>query len=155
MSADLDDWTVGAPRLVAQRCGACAARWLFRRNFCPQCGCQPPQPLVLTGVGIVHAATVVHRAPDDEFRAIAPYALVLVELDEAVRVMGHAPLGAAIGARVEVTFVEIAGRLLPYFCPIPTATGRSDLSDLSGQGDRGDPGDPGDPGGAWTSPSSK
>jgi uncharacterized OB-fold protein len=155
MSADLDDWTVGAPRLVAQRCEACAARWLFRRDFCPQCGCQPPQPLALTGVGIVHAATVVHRAPDDEFRAIAPYALVLVELDEAVRVMGHAPLGAAIGARVEVTFVEIAGRLLPYFCPIPTATGRSDLSDLSDLSGQGDRGDRGDPGGAWTSPSSK
>jgi uncharacterized OB-fold protein len=149
MSADLDDWTVGAPRLVAQRCEACAARWLFRRDFCPHCGCQSPQALALTGVGTVHAATVVHRAPDDEFRAIAPYALVLVELDEAVRVMGHAPLGAAIGARVEVTFVEIAGRLLPYFCPIPTATGRSDLS---GQGDQGDQVDPG---GAWTSPSSK
>jgi hypothetical protein len=33
--------------------------------------------------------------------------------------------------------------LLPYFCPIPTVTGRSD------RGDRGDQG------GAWTSPSSK
>lgn len=123
---DLEDWTTGVPRLVAQRCGACAAHWLFRREFCPQCGTKPPQALALAGLGTVHAATTVYRAPDDQFRSIAPYTLVLVELDEGVRVMGHGQPGAAIGARVAVTFTEIAGRLMPYFCPIPSVTGRSE-----------------------------
>jgi uncharacterized OB-fold protein len=69
----------------------------------------------LEGAGTVHASTIVHRAPDDQFRAIAPYALVLVELDEGVRVMGHAPTGIVIGSRVGISFKEIAGRLLPFF----------------------------------------
>ena len=129
--ADLEDWTVGVPRMCAQHCGVCAARWLFRREFCPHCGATPPQALALTGLGTVHAATMVYRAPDDHFRSVAPYALVLVELDEGVRVMGHAQRGANIGARVEVTFVEIAGRLLPYFCPIPSPTGLSDARPAS------------------------
>jgi len=123
---DLEDWTAGVPRMRAQHCGLCAARWLFRREFCPHCGAQPPQALALTGLGTVHAATMVYRAPDDQFRLIAPYALVLVELDEGVRVMGHAQGGVTIGARVEVTFVKLAGRLLLYFCPIPSATALSD-----------------------------
>jgi hypothetical protein len=112
--------------MVAQRGGVCAARWLFRREFCPQCGAKPPQALALAGLGTVHAVTTVYRAPDDQFRSISPYTLVLVELDEGVRVMGHGQPGAAIGARVAVTFIEIAGRLMPCFCPIPSATGLSD-----------------------------
>ena len=112
---DLEDWTVGIPRMVGQRCQTCSACWLFRRGFCPQCGLASPQAISLAGAGTVHASTIVHRAPDDQFRAIAPYALVLVELDEGVRVMGHAPTGIAIGARVGVSFREIAGRLLPFF----------------------------------------
>ena len=129
--ADLEDWTAGVPRMRAQHCGVCAARWLFHREFCPRCGAQPPQALALTGLGTVHAATMVHRAPDEQFRSIAPYALVLVELDEGVRVMGHAQRGATIGARVEVSFVEIAGRLLPYFCLFPSATSLSDARPAS------------------------
>jgi uncharacterized OB-fold protein len=112
---DVPDWTLGTPGIALQRCPRCRQAWYFRRDFCPGCGASPPDTVAAGGGGVVHAATVVHRAPDDAFRAVAPYCIVLVELDEGVRVMGHATMGLAIGDRVRVAFREIAGRLLPWF----------------------------------------
>ena len=63
----------------------------------------------------MQASTLVHRAPDDAFRAEVPYALVLVELDEGVRVMAHGNPDLVIGDAVQVSFRLIAGRLLPHF----------------------------------------
>jgi len=57
----------------------------------------------------------VHRAPSDDFKALAPYRIVLVDLEEGVRVMGHADPGLAIGDRVRCTVRRIAGRPLPHF----------------------------------------
>lgn len=108
-------WTQGGTRLVYQRCEACTHRWYFARSFCPRCGQTDPTSLLACGLGRVVAATVVHRAPSDTFRAIAPYALVLVDADEGFRLMAHADPAAAIGDRVQGATRTIAGRLLPYF----------------------------------------
>ncbi len=112
------DWTRGEPGLTYQACARCAARWAFARPFCPRCGVDASAEETLraaNGMGIVRARTVVHRAPDAEFRGIVPYCLVLVDLDETVRVMGHAGADVAIGERVRCRFHQIAGRLLPCF----------------------------------------
>jgi uncharacterized OB-fold protein len=109
------DWTRGEPGVALQRCAGCAHVWYFRRGFCPACGREAPESFAAGGQGTVHAATVVHRAPDDAYRALAPYGLVLVELDEGPRMMAHAPADLAIGDRVVLGFREIAGRPLPYF----------------------------------------
>ena len=71
--------------------------------------------MVCTGAGTVSASTLVHRAPDDAFRAIAPYRLVLVELDEGPRLMAHADIGINVGDRVRGEPQLIAGRRLPFF----------------------------------------
>jgi uncharacterized OB-fold protein len=113
--ASIPDWTRGEPGVALQRCAGCAHVWYFRRDFCPACGRDAPVSFAAGGEGTVHAATVVHRAPDDAFRAIAPYALVLVELDEGPRMMAHAPADLVIGERVALGFREAAGRRLPYF----------------------------------------
>jgi uncharacterized OB-fold protein len=44
-----------------------------------------------------------------------PYTLVLVDLDEGARLMGHADPGVAIGARVSAGFFEHDGRRLVRF----------------------------------------
>jgi uncharacterized OB-fold protein len=110
-----DCWTRGGSRFVYQHCSACGRQWLFRRDFCPHCGAHDPVFKVATGVGTVCASTLVHRAPDDAFRAIAPYWLVLVDLDEGLRLMAHAEATVAVGERVRGDVRTVAGRPLPYF----------------------------------------
>ncbi|MBL8302726.1 MAG: OB-fold domain-containing protein [Ideonella sp.] len=108
-------WTRGGADLVFQHCAGCGHRWYFHRDFCPRCGATGPLTQRLGGGGEVHASTLVHRAPSDEFRAIAPYRVVLVQADEGIRVMAHGDPGLAIGDRVRGSVRQVAGRWLPYF----------------------------------------
>jgi uncharacterized OB-fold protein len=64
---------------------------------------------------VVHAVSVVARAPSEALRAHAPYVIVLVDTDEDFRVMAHAEEAVAIGERVQCRFTPIAGRLVPRF----------------------------------------
>ena len=123
-AAPIPDWTRGEPAVVLQRCLACTQVWSFHRDFCPACGAREPESFASVGRGVVYASSVVHRAPDDAFRAIAPYLLVLVELDEGPRVMAHAEPGLDIGDRVTLGFRTRAGRLVPYFEPTAPPGGR-------------------------------
>jgi uncharacterized OB-fold protein len=109
------DWTHGGDRIVYQRCAACGHTWYFHRDFCPACGDGAPAESVSAGTGTVHAGTLVLRAPSDEFRAIAPYRIVLVDVDEGFRMMGHAEPSLAIGDRVRAEVRTLAGRSLPFF----------------------------------------
>ncbi|MCL1961021.1 MAG: OB-fold domain-containing protein [Desulfovibrionaceae bacterium] len=115
MTSNPTCWTRGGDAIVIQCCAACGHRWLFRRGFCPQCAAPEPRDMVCTGAGTVSASTLVHRAPDDAFRAIAPYRLVLVELDEGPRLMAHAGADIAVGDRVRGETRTIAGQRLPFF----------------------------------------
>ena len=109
------DWTQGGDGIAIQRCRACGHAWYFAREFCPACGAGAPETSAASGRGVVHAGTLVHRAPSDDFKALAPYRIVLVDLEEGVRVMGHADPDLAIGDRVRCTVRRIAGRPLPHF----------------------------------------
>ena len=111
----LDDWTLGTPGIVYQRCRACDQVWYFRRDFCPKCGDDGPQSLPSAGDGIVHATTLVQRAPSDEFRALAPYRILLVDCDEGFRMMTHGHHDLTIGDRVHCRFKPMGHRLLPFF----------------------------------------
>lgn len=108
------DWTQGGAGLVFQHCAACGQRGYFHRDFCPGCGARPLQLRRSAGLGRVVAATLVHRAPSDEFRALAPYRIVLVDLAEGVRLMAHGDAALAIGDAVQVGPRRLAGRWLPY-----------------------------------------
>lgn len=104
-----------AGELRYQRCRACAAVLSYPRAFCPHCGATDLEWRKSRGSGTVYALTRVERAPSDEFRALAPYVIVLVDLDEGYRMMAHGAPGLSIGARVQVTFFEHEGRHLPRF----------------------------------------
>jgi uncharacterized OB-fold protein len=119
----IPDWTRGEPGVALQRCPGCAHVWTFRRGFCPACGRDAPETFAAGGAGTVHAVTVVHRAPDDTFRALVPYGLALVELDEGPRMMAHVPGDLAIGERVVLGFREVGGRPLPCFRRADPAAG--------------------------------
>jgi len=114
-ASEASDWTQGGKQVVFQQCSACHHTWYFHRSFCPECGHAAPATTASTGLGTVHAITLVHRAPSDEFRAAAPYRIVLVDAVEGFRMMGHGDLSLAIGDRVRCRICNIAGRWLPYF----------------------------------------
>ena len=109
------DWTRGGVEVRFQHCGACGHVWYFDRRFCPACGHADPAVATSTGRGIVHAGTLVHRAPTDDFRAAAPYRIVLVDMAERFRMMGHGEASLTIGDAVQCRVRTIAGRLLPFF----------------------------------------
>ena len=98
-----------------QACGACGAAQTLARYACRQCGSERLEWRKSAGRGAVYAVTVVARAPSDDWRALAPYTLALVDLDEGVRLMGHAEPGIAIGDRVAATYFDFAGRRLLRF----------------------------------------
>ncbi len=110
----IKDWTEGEPALLHDRCPACAHRWLFRRDFCPRCNAVPER-LPLAGSGRVVAATLITRAPTAAWEALVPYAVVLVDLDEGVRMLAHGGGDLAPGDRVQVGYRPFGDRLLPCF----------------------------------------
>jgi uncharacterized OB-fold protein len=114
------DWTAGAQGIAYQCCSACKAVWYFRRNFCPHCGSAPPEEKQASGLGIVHAATQVARAPSEELRPYAPYVILLVDADEGFRLMAHGDSALKIGDRVRARFITLAGKLIPHFEKVQT-----------------------------------
>lgn len=90
-----------------QRCDACLAAQTLARHACRQCGATRLSWHASVGRGTVYATTVVTRAPSEAFRALVPYTLVLVDLDEGFRVMAHGSAGLAIGERVAAGFVAV------------------------------------------------
>ena len=108
---------LAASVLRYQACLQCGAAQTLPRYACRRCGGTRLEWRDSQGRGTVHAVSVVMRAPSDEFRPLAPYTLVLVDLDERVRVMAHAQPGVAIGDRVAATFFKQGERTLVRFRP--------------------------------------
>lgn len=106
-------------QLRFQACGDCGSAQTLARYACANCGGTRLAWQVARGTATVHAVTVVSRAPSDEFRALAPYTLVLVTLDEGPRLMAHAVPGVRIGDRVSAGFFEHQGQVLIRFSPAP------------------------------------
>lgn len=105
-----------------QRCTACGAAQTLTRYVCGRCGATELVWQDAAGVGSVFSTTLVTRAPSDEFRALAPYTIALVDLDEGCRVMGLGAAGLAIGERVHARFTAQGARRLVIFHPGPPPT---------------------------------
>lgn len=104
-----------------QHCSACGTAQTLARHACRQCGSEQLVWLTSRGTGRVYACTVVTRAPSDAFRALAPYTLALVDLDEGFRLMAHALPGVQIGDAVTAEFFDHQGRKLVRFMPGSTS----------------------------------
>ena len=117
---------VARSELLIQRCGACQARLWQPRPVCSRC--QTPDPAWTRVRGDGHIASwVVMRPPTLPAHADkVPFVVLLVELDEGVRLLGYlvdgdgallrtdgAELGVAIGRRVAVRYHDQAGTRLP------------------------------------------
>lgn len=74
-----------------------------------------------SGKGQIFSWVIVHRTNNPAYEADAPYALILVELDEGplfpTRLSGSPPKALRIGQQVEVDYHDVAetGMTLPLF----------------------------------------
>jgi uncharacterized OB-fold protein len=116
------DWTEGHEAMLYEFCNACGKLTYFRRGFCPGCGASPVEVRSASGSGTVYAVTTVVRAPSPEWKAIAPYPIVLIDLDEGIRVMTHGVAGLAIGERVRIGWLHVGERLIPRAEPFQPST---------------------------------
>jgi len=113
-------WDATRRRVLAmQRCDVCARLVWYPRFLCPHCGGSSLRWEELSGNGVVYAVSVHHRAPLPALADKVPYSVVLVDLDEGVRLMsnvfGRAP---TVGDPVAVAWVPLDdGRNLAVFEP--------------------------------------
>jgi uncharacterized OB-fold protein len=108
-----------ARELVVQQCDSCREFVFYPRSVCPHCHSADLSWRVSAGEGTVYSYTVSRRAPSPEFEGMVPYVVVLVDLDEGFRMMGHGEPSLVIADRVHCQFRSVADRLLPYFVACP------------------------------------
>jgi uncharacterized OB-fold protein len=111
----IDDWTRGVECLTYQRCLVCNRRWYFVRLVCPHCGSNSLAQAASCGEGEVYATTLVHRAPSPDWRDYVPYLIVLVDMREGFRTMGHARGDIHISETVRLHWMRMASILVPVF----------------------------------------
>lgn len=106
-----------------QACGDCGTVQLIPRSFCSRCQSRNLAWKRSSAVGTVQSFTVVHRAPTAAFRAEAPYAIVLVDMDEGFRLMVNGDAGLqptlAIGQKIRIGFKDVEGVKLPHAEALP------------------------------------
>jgi hypothetical protein len=110
--------------LVAQRCTACGGLRHPPEPCCPRCRSFAFAWHGLSGRGRIFSYAIVHRPYLPALEAVVPYAVIVVELEDApgVRIISNlvdaAPEEARIGLEVEVVWDEMAAEVVvPRFRP--------------------------------------
>jgi uncharacterized OB-fold protein len=107
--------------LRVRKCQRCGAKFRFAYYLCPSCWSDQLGWEAVSGRGVVSHVSVVHQAPYAAFQEDAPYALVLVDLEEGVRMMSNVVELPAdqvrIGMPVRVKFETRGETSLPLFVP--------------------------------------
>jgi uncharacterized OB-fold protein len=128
-TADTEEfWTFAAQgQLMLRHCKSCGNRMYYPRILCTQCMSTDLDWVEASGRAIVHAFTLIHRAPTPAFRGDVPYPLAIVELEEGPRMMSNIVdcdnEAIIIGMRLELTFEPRGGAALPQFRPADAAKG--------------------------------
>jgi len=108
--------------LMLPWCAACAQPFWYPRASCPRCLGDAIEWRDATGDGVVYAASVQHLPGPGRDAADGPYVVVLVDLEEGVRVMGNVtdlpPDEVRVGLPVRATWQALSdGRQLLQFAP--------------------------------------
>ena len=107
-------------QLRFQRCTACGTWRHVPREMCAACGSWEWEWAASSGRGKVFTWTVIARALHPAFQNDTPYAPVVIEMDEGVRLLSQvvdcAPDQLRIGMPVEVVFHAVTSAItLPKF----------------------------------------
>jgi uncharacterized protein len=103
-----------------QRCADCRAWRHLPRLACAECGSDRWTWELSTGRGRIHSWTITHQPLLRDFPEPVPYAVVVVEMDEGVRMVSGLrdlePCDLDLELAVEVVFEAVAeGIRLPFF----------------------------------------
>ena len=99
--------------LRMQRCADCSEVRFPPRPMCPACNSMRDEWVPMSGTGTIYSWVVIHPPVLPAFAADAPYAVVLVQLDDdpTLRLVGTvsdiAPADLAAGIAVEVWFDDV------------------------------------------------
>jgi len=104
-----------------QVCNACGGVVFYTRRHCPHCMSFDLRWETSKGEGTVYSFTVIRQIGHPAFRAMAPYVVALIDLDEGFRmlsnVVGVDVSQVKIGERVRVTWEDYDEVSLPLFTP--------------------------------------
>lgn len=103
--------------IPVEKCTACGRAQNPRRHACLHCGGTAFVTRPCRLAGTIFAVTAVFRAPSPSFEQLLPYVLVLVDLEDGVRIMGHGSHGLAIGDHVIAESFSHGGASLIRFRP--------------------------------------
>ena len=103
-----------------QRCSDCQAWRHVPREMCAKCGSDEWKWVKSSGKGTVFTWTIAERAMHPAFVDAVPYAPVIIEMDEGVRLVSELidcePADLEVGMRVEVAFAKVSDEVtLPKF----------------------------------------
>lgn len=106
--------------LRVQRCSSCEQYRHPPRLMCGRCGSLEYEWALVSGRGTVYSYIVTHQPIHPALQGRVPFATVLVELDEGVRMTSNVvdcpPEEIAIGMLVEVEFEQLNEEItLPKF----------------------------------------
>lgn len=105
-----------------QRCDICGTWRHPPRLLCPRCGAERCEWVASSGRGSVYTWTITHQALVPMFTEDLPYAVIVVELEEGVRLVsalrGIDPAAIVLNLPVEVRFHKLSDTLgLHWFVP--------------------------------------
>ncbi|MBV1884149.1 MAG: OB-fold domain-containing protein [Pseudomonadales bacterium] len=108
--------------LAFQCCTSCETWRHIPRFMCAKCGSPDWEWRQSSGKGIIYSWTVVHKPMTPHFESIFPYAALVVEMEEGVRITaGLQDLDLdkiEMDLPVEVVFETLEnGAVLPFFVP--------------------------------------
>ncbi len=106
--------------LRVQKCNSCGTLRFPPRPICHVCNSFDSEWILCSGKGTIHSYVVVPRPAHPAFRDKVPYGVVLVDLEEGVRLISNVvdvPSDQlSIGMPVEVVFDDVAEDVtLPRF----------------------------------------
>lgn len=108
--------------LAFQRCDGCVTLRHPPRLTCARCGSSDSSFAASSGRGRIHTWTVTHQAMHPAFAADTPYAVVVTELEEGVRIVTGiremSPDDLCLDLPVEVVLERASAEvILPYVRP--------------------------------------
>ena len=113
---------VAEHRLLVQHCDC--GRWIWQpRPVCPNCRAVDAPWAEVSGDGCIASWTVIYPPVLPAWRRDVPFTVLLVELDEGVRMIGRLvdgdPDNLTIGDRVALRWRRDGVTILPAWTPVP------------------------------------